>query len=459
MAVTLPGQAFMWGPGGSKVTPESLAQQQQIIDALMATGQKLPTNFWEGAQGFTDTLVGNTLQQRHDDALKKQQDDYASQFDALGSDPSTAVLEQLAGNPYATDQQSAVVKALLGQNLKNNDPDTILDRTYKQAQIDALSNKPGQPLVNAGSGEIYDPNNQRWISAPNNSAIGGPDAPVVTLKNDGTPDPASQDAFLKSIPDPQYAQTVKGVANYEIDPRVASKRGDAQLKLIQDAKAFDPTYDASQFPARMAARKSFTSGTAATALNSANLVIGHLNELRKASAALGNSGFTPMNWITNQIKGNTDNPDVKKYQVAQQASADELAKVFKGSGTSDVESIAGWMRNLDVNSGPDQQKAAIGQAITLLQSRVAALRDQYQNAMGKPADFQFLNEHSAQALTEMGIDPADVDPNYKPPDDGDGTPSAPKMLSKDSKAADAQFEALPSGAHFVGPDGVERIKP
>jgi len=453
MAVTLP---FVWGPGGSQVTPEALAKQQAVIDALMASSDKLPTNFWEGAKGLTDTLVGNTLQERHDQALSKAQGDFSQQFDALGSTPSRSQLETLAGNGFANPNQEAVVRALLAQNLEQTDPSQQLDRQYKQAQIDQMKAKPAQPLVNAGGGSIYDPNNKTWITPP--GAI-TPDAPVVTLTDQGTPDPTSQDAFLKSIPDQKYAQTVKAVANYELDPRVASKRGDAQLKLIEDAKAFDPTYDASQFPARMAARKSFTSGPAASALNSANLVIGHLNELMKASGELGNSGFTPWNMAVNTYKTNTDNPAIKKFQVAQQASADELAKVFKGSGASDVESIAGWMRNLDANAGPDQQKASIQQAITLLQSRVAALRDQYQNAMGKPADFQFLNEHSAEALVAMGVDPATVDPNYKPPPDGDGTPSAPKLLSKDSKEADRQFEALPAGAHFIGPDGVPRVKP
>lgn len=453
MPVTMPLPTFTWGNNGAKVTPEALDQKQKVIDALMANTDKLPTDLWSGLNSVADTLVGNTLQQRHDDALATAQNDFGAQFSALGDNPSRTELESLAGNSFANPQQQAVVKALLAQNLEQSDPSNQLDMKYKQAQIDALANKT-QPLVNSSAG-IYDPNTKTWVQPPGSAA---PDAPVVTFNDQGQADPASQAAFLKSFSDPQYANTVKGVANYEIDPRVASKRGDAQLKLIQDAKSYDPTYDASQFPARMAARKSFTSGPASQALNSANLVIGHLNELKKAADALGNGSFTPLNWVGNQFKGNTDNPNIKNYAVAQQASADELAKVFKGSGASDVESIAGWMRNLDINAGPDQQKAAIHQAITLLQSRVAALRDQYQNAMGRPADFQFLNDHSAQALVDMGIDPSTVDPNYKPPEGGDGTPNAPKLL-QDPKTVQQQVDALPSGAFFVGPDGVKRQKP
>lgn len=458
MPVTLPIPTFTWGSNGAKVTPEALDQQQKVVDALMANTDKLPTNFWEGANGAVDALVGNTLQARHDDALAKAQTDFGSQFSALGDNPSRTELESLAGNSFANPQQEAVVKALLAQNLEQTDPSSVLDRQYKQAQIDALNAKPAQPLINAGSGTIYDPNSKSWITAP--AGTGAADQPVVPFEDDGRPDPAAQDAFLKSIPDPKYAAIVKGVANYELDPaKVTSMRGDQRQKLVEDAKAYDPTYDGTQFGVRVAARKDFTSGQSALNLKSANTLIGHLYDLSKASTALGNSGFTPWNMAVNAVKGNTDNPDIVRYKIAGQAAADELAKVFKGGGASDVESIRGWQNSLDPNAGPTQQQAAISQAITLLSSRVAALRDQYQNAMGKPADFQVLNNASVPALIAMHINPSDIDPNYKPPADGDGSPSAPKVLSKDTKQADQEFDELPSGAHFVGPDGVPRVKP
>ena len=137
MPVTLP---FVWGPGGSKVTPEALAQQQKVVDALMASGERLPTNFWEGAKGFTDTLVGNTLQDRHDQALAKAQGDFTQQYDALGQTPSRSQLEALAGNEFANPGQAAVVKALLAQDFQQSDPANQLDLKYKQAQYDNLTN-------------------------------------------------------------------------------------------------------------------------------------------------------------------------------------------------------------------------------------------------------------------------------------------------------------------------------
>ncbi len=236
--------------------------------------------------------------------------------------------------------------------------------------------------------------------------------PVVSFGANGQPDPAAQDAFLKTL-DPQFANIVKGVANYELDPtKITTLRGDQRQKLVEAVKAYDPTYDGTQFGVRVGVRKDFTSGQSAINLKAANTLIGHLSELKKASEALGNGSFPLLNAAGNTWKSQTGNAAPTTYGVAAQASADELAKVFKGGGASDVESIKGWQSKLDQNASPDQQQAAIREAVNLLESRVAALRDQYQAGTGKPADFSFLNEKSAKALKDLGIDPADVDPYY-----------------------------------------------
>lgn len=254
--------------------------------------------------------------------------------------------------------------------------------------------------------------------------------PVVGFTPDGQVDPVAQDAFLNTL-DPQFANIVKGVANYELDPaKITTLRGDQRQKLIEAVKAYDPTYDGSQFGVKVAARKDFTSGQSAQNLKAANTLIGHLDELKKASIALDNGSIPLLNAGGNLWKQNTGDSRPTTYGVASQASADELAKVFKGGGASDVESIKGWQSKLDVNASPEQQGAAIKEAVSLLESRVAALRDQYQQAMGKPADFSFLSNKAAKALQDLGVDPKEIDPNYgsKPslPDGGDA-PADPEL--------------------------------
>jgi hypothetical protein len=67
---------------------------------------------------------------------------------------------------------------------------------------------------------------------------------------------------------------------------------------------------------------------------------------------------------------------VKRFEIARNAVADELAKVFRSSGMSDTE-IHAWKSTLSENNSPDQFKAVIKQGLGLLESRVEALKDQY----------------------------------------------------------------------------------
>lgn len=235
--------------------------------------------------------------------------------------------------------------------------------------------------------------------------------PTVSFTDAGVPDPTQQADFLKSL-DPQYANIVKGVANYELDPtRITSMRGDQRQKLIEAAKAYDPSFDMSQFPARSAMRKSITSGTYSQTLNSANLVIQHLDELKKAGEALNNKGGlgTLLNAPSNALKGMTGDPTITRFDEAKQAVGAELAKVFKGSGVSDVGSIEEWKNTFNNANAPEQLQQAISTAVTLLKSRIDTIQNQYQSAMGKPANFAYLTPHSKQVLTDLGIDPSALD--------------------------------------------------
>lgn len=283
-------------------------------------------------------------------------------------------------------------------------------------------------------------------SAGATTAPDGTPLPVVTMTDDGRVDPDQQAALLSALP-PNDATLVKAIANYEIDPaKVASMRGGGgggnseRQRLVTLAKQYDPTYDGTQFAVRAQTRKLFTTGTAAQNLTSANTLIGHLNELATNSTALGNGDFTPFNVIKNTTGGLTGATQPTTYSTAAQAVADEMAKVFKGSGASDVQSIQDWQKRVDVNASPGQQKAFITEAVKLLASRVAALRDQYQSATGKPADFKFLSDKAAQTLTNLGFDPTEVDPNYGNPNatlvTEPGTPSGPTVGSTGDPALD-----------------------
>jgi hypothetical protein len=405
--------APLFGAGLQVNNPEDLARKRKIAEALMAVRPN-PKTMWEGIQSAIGQIGGAVQNTSLDQSEKAAQDAYGKDYAALGDNPTKAQLEALAGSQWASPGQQAVVQAILGNQIKQDDPAYALDTEYKRAQIDALKAKPSSPLINAGNGEIYDPNNKQWITPPGSSAAAA-EAPAVGFTPDGTIDQSAQQEFLKTLA-PHDAVLVKGIIDYELDPaKVLSMRGGTESerqRLVTLAKMADPSYDGTQFGVRAAVRKDFTSGQSAQNLKSANTLIGHLHELLTASKGLGNSDVPLWNMVTNSVKSNTGKPEPVTYGVAAQASADELAKVFKGSGASDVESIKGWQAKLDPNASPAQQQAAITEGIRLLQSRIAALRDQYQAGTGKPASFTFLDAKAAKAIKDLGFEPTDIDPNY-----------------------------------------------
>jgi len=104
-----------------------------------------------------------------------------------GVDPR---LLQALQNPFLNDGQKATIQLLIRQQQQTADqaaeqqtwearekyklaqeradPGYQLEQDYKRAQLEALKNKTGKSnLINAGEGNIYDPDTGTWIKAPN----------------------------------------------------------------------------------------------------------------------------------------------------------------------------------------------------------------------------------------------------------------------------------------------------
>jgi hypothetical protein len=84
------------------------------------------------------------------------------------SGPSQAQILRVLTNPYASDSQKAVAQALLQRSMSENDPDTLLERQYKQAQIAALTGKPQKAWQKLSDTTLFNPETAevKDISAP-----------------------------------------------------------------------------------------------------------------------------------------------------------------------------------------------------------------------------------------------------------------------------------------------------
>ena len=277
------------------------------------------------------------------------------------------------------------------------------------------------------------PSGYRYTSEGNLEAIpGGPgdtsasdlnQLPIVPLSENGKPDPIAQEEFMKSV-DPVTGRLIKQITDYKMDiSKVTSLRKGERQKVAKMATAYDPTFDMTQYAARAAMRKSVTSGTYSQALQQSNLVIQHLGALKKSIEGLDNVNFQAYNSVKNFLKDQFGDPAITKFNTTADAAATELAKVFKGTGVTSEREIQDWRKNLNINGSPEQIKQSIDTAIKeLLKSRIDTIKDRYKSAMGKPLDMQFLTPHSKEILTDLGVDPSELEPVSNQLSENEGIP-------------------------------------
>ena len=218
--------------------------------------------------------------------------------------------------------------------------------------------------------------------------------------------------FLAQLP-PKTANLVKQIADYKIDiSKVTSLRSNERQKMAEMVANYDPSFDMSQYGARVALRKDFTSGKAAQQIKSLNTVVGHLDTLKKVSNNLSNSSVQLWNKITNLGLTQVGDSRVTNFLTAANAVESELATVFKGQGATDQE-IKAWRQSLNSSMSPQQLKDSISSMIELIGSRLQALTSQYEVGFGKPKDFKILTDKSRKILTNLGADVDSLDPTQE----------------------------------------------
>lgn len=276
--------------------------------------------------------------------------------------------------------------------------------------------------------------------------------------------------------DASTAQQVKALS----EGRMSFPSGIALSKpywqgMLSALSQYDPSFDTGNPGSRAATRKDFTSGKSAQNVTALNTVVGHLDALDKAIDGLGNYDLKINNQLAHGIAEQTGtDARIRQFETSKIAVANELTKVFRGTGGAEAD-IKAWQGQLDAAASPKALHTVVRQMAELMNSRLEAVGEQYKQGMGtskdpiellrpdKQAAFARLMGSQTNALS-FKLSPAQEQwrATSRPARDAAtqklvGSANNPVFLNP----ADPQssFGNLKPGQWYVGPDGQPRKKP
>lgn len=236
---------------------------------------------------------------------------------------------------------------------------------------------------------------------------------------------------------PDEANMVRQIANYDLPTTALSRLPPAQkLRILGRVSQYDPTFSATEYPARQMLKTSVKAGPISENIKSANTAVAHLNTLLQSANQLNNGNFPLLNKAGNFMASQAGSSAPSNFDTARNAVVAELSKVFKGAGAVPVSEINHWRDVMNSSQSPEQIKGGVKMALDLMGGRFGAIQDQYERGMGRPKDFSILTPKSRAILRTNGFDPDEIEggttaqdvPQSLPPAANSATPPARASL-------------------------------
>ena len=249
-------------------------------------------------------------------------------------------------------------------------------------------------------------------------------SPTTKVNQDGSVDKTSQYATLQAVVPKHYQALVWSIVNNKGD--APNTRTVAGQKLAAWVTQVDPTlsdgsggFDAVKYAGRLNMQKDLaknSQGSLGGAVNSANKMIAHLAAFDSSVTSRGNGSMSStLNSISNAISkplagmlNPTGAGTLNLQGISQKADTekigltDEMAKFFKGTGSTDVQSIADWGKTLDPNITPGGQKGMIQGTLDLFSGQLQTFIAQYTNVMGHTPDLgTILQPQAVKTLSQF----------------------------------------------------------
>lgn len=332
---------------------------------------------------------------------------FAQQYDQVHG---PGAWEQLASNP-------AALKAAAGQ-VRDQALAGLVDPTeqykahaqaaedhYKQQGPGGEADRNAATIAGANAREQFtqgqeNSRNARTVSSENQRAGLNPDgsSPFGNASKSGL----GGQAFLDSLPTNQAAQ-VKALAEGRMQfPGGQGLKSPYWQNMLSAVSQYDPQFDAANYKARSQTRDSFTSGKDAANITSLNTAIGHAGTLASQADGTFSTPVTSANYVLNAANQHLlGSAGPTNYKQTASALASELTTVFRGQGGAEGDVVRN-LQSLDEDASAAQKKAALSNAVELLNSRLNALGEKYNQGMGTTSDpLTLLNPHAAATLQQL----------------------------------------------------------
>lgn len=369
-------------PAASQPTQGVMPQQPQGLGPLLGGGQS-SGGLFGGIQNKLRDMAGTLNPQIGQLNMQKQ---------ALNSSYQALVN---SGVPEAT----ARAAALNPEILKTIAP-TYFDTAPKlqETGTDPLTGQKSFSIYRAGGG------NPSLTPVGGGLAGGSASGPGLADFSKAIQNGVTGEALYDYVP-PQMRNVVKGmVEGRQQPPTGAAMRSPQTMALIDMAHSIDPTFDSGTWGARFASQKDFSSGKSSEMVRAANQTMHHVGALLDSMDNLKNGSYPIANaagnlWNTKVLgKG-----AVTEFLPNAHAVAEEMSKVFKGANLSDAE-VRQWEQSLNENMSPEQQRAAVGKLVQLLNGSLQALQDKRERGMGQIASGKLgpvLNDESQKVMDRV----------------------------------------------------------
>jgi hypothetical protein len=199
---------------------------------------------------------------------------------------------------------------------------------------------------------------------------------------------------LDQVPE-AYRDQVKQVTEYRKALPPQSQRNPINQAINFYVAKLDPTYDATQFPARNKTALAYSPGGAeGQALKAADTALSHLKTISEAGEALQNGDVQVVNRIANSIGAQIGKSPANTYDTIVRMVAPEISKAVIGAAGGEAERQS-MQQGFASSLSQPQRNGAIGAAAGLLAKRVEKSARAYEQQMGKPLAWKLSPESQA----------------------------------------------------------------